>query len=289
MVQVNETLIKMFFLFKGQWMLLLAQRQVAFLQTLTGFGNSCTRCWICSVSTISKPWSLSSPGLTNSVCACVRARACACLNLHRLVLWQVTECGGCLCSSTTPDRWLTASWQTSTTSANTAGMYLCSLGERLQLWTQHRTHKQLYYCENYLTICVNLLFPSIFFIFLPNIVLTESGCWYPLCCRSGGACTAAAFLREFVTAPHWAHLDIAGVMSNKDEIPYLRKGMSGRPTRTLVEFAAGLTHNGWALEHMWIWAAFLNSTSAPQRSRDKKILKCTETLIFSLGSVTHHS
>ncbi|KAF3852464.1 hypothetical protein F7725_005819 [Dissostichus mawsoni] len=62
--------------------------------------------------------------------------------------------------------------------------------------------------------------------------------------RSGGACTAAAFLREFVTAPHWAHLDIAGVMSNKDEVPYLRKGMSGRPTRTLVEFAAGLVHKG---------------------------------------------
>uniref|UniRef100_A0A4W6EKK3 Cytosol aminopeptidase n=1 Tax=Lates calcarifer TaxID=8187 RepID=A0A4W6EKK3_LATCA len=62
--------------------------------------------------------------------------------------------------------------------------------------------------------------------------------------RSGGACTAAAFLREFVTAHHWAHLDIAGVMSNKDEIPYLRKGMSGRPTRTLVEFAAGLAHHG---------------------------------------------
>lgn len=62
--------------------------------------------------------------------------------------------------------------------------------------------------------------------------------------RSGGACTAAAFLREFVTSPHWAHLDIAGVMSNKDEVPYLRKGMSGRPTRTLVEFAAGLAHNG---------------------------------------------
>ncbi|KAI2668634.1 Cytosol aminopeptidase [Labeo rohita] len=58
--------------------------------------------------------------------------------------------------------------------------------------------------------------------------------------RSGGACTAAAFLKEFVTADHWAHLDIAGVMTNKDEVPYLRKGMSGRPTRTLVEFAAGL-------------------------------------------------
>ncbi|KAG9479687.1 cytosol aminopeptidase [Eleutherodactylus coqui] len=59
--------------------------------------------------------------------------------------------------------------------------------------------------------------------------------------RSGGACTAAAFLKEFVTTPHWAHLDIAGVMSNKDEVPYLRKGMSGRPTRTLVEFADRLS------------------------------------------------
>ncbi|KAG8453540.1 hypothetical protein GDO86_000246 [Hymenochirus boettgeri] len=58
--------------------------------------------------------------------------------------------------------------------------------------------------------------------------------------RYGGACTAAAFLKEFVTVPHWAHLDIAGVMSNKDEVPYLRKGMSGRPTRTLIEFAARL-------------------------------------------------
>ncbi|XP_006872555.1 PREDICTED: cytosol aminopeptidase [Chrysochloris asiatica] len=54
--------------------------------------------------------------------------------------------------------------------------------------------------------------------------------------RSGGACTAAAFLKEFVTHPKWAHLDIAGVMTNKDEIPYLRKGMTGRPTRTLIEF-----------------------------------------------------
>ncbi|XP_008315686.1 cytosol aminopeptidase [Cynoglossus semilaevis] len=62
--------------------------------------------------------------------------------------------------------------------------------------------------------------------------------------RSGGACTAAAFLKEFVTAAHWAHLDIAGVMSNKDEISYLRKGMSGRPTRTLVEFAATLASQG---------------------------------------------
>uniref|UniRef100_A0A8B9LZU2 Cytosol aminopeptidase n=1 Tax=Accipiter nisus TaxID=211598 RepID=A0A8B9LZU2_9AVES len=61
--------------------------------------------------------------------------------------------------------------------------------------------------------------------------------------RAGGACTAAAFLKEFVTASHWAHLDIAGVMSNKDEVPYLRKGMAGRPTRTLVEFVARLSQD----------------------------------------------
>jgi len=39
-----------------------------------------------------------------------------------------------------------------------------------------------------------------------------------------------------VTCDHWAHLDIAGVMSNADEVPYLSKGMAGRPTRTLVDF-----------------------------------------------------
>lgn len=53
---------------------------------------------------------------------------------------------------------------------------------------------------------------------------------------AGGCCIAAAFLREFVTHPHWLHLDIAGVMDNRDEVPYLCKGMSGRPLRTLVKF-----------------------------------------------------
>ncbi|CAB3981658.1 cytosol aminopeptidase, partial [Paramuricea clavata] len=56
--------------------------------------------------------------------------------------------------------------------------------------------------------------------------------------RAGGSCTAAAFLKEFVTSDSWAHLDIAGVMANSDEVPYLGKGMSGRPTRTLVELAS---------------------------------------------------
>ncbi|KAI5775691.1 unnamed protein product [Gulo gulo] len=61
--------------------------------------------------------------------------------------------------------------------------------------------------------------------------------------RSAGACTAAAFLKEFVTHPKWAHLDIAGVMTNKDEVPYLRKGMTGRPTRTLIEFLLQFSQN----------------------------------------------
>ena len=54
----------------------------------------------------------------------------------------------------------------------------------------------------------------------------------------GGACIAAAFLKEFVTHEHWMHLDIAGVMDNRstEEVAYLCKGMSGRPMRTLVHF-----------------------------------------------------
>ncbi|XP_067939258.1 cytosol aminopeptidase-like [Watersipora subatra] len=59
----------------------------------------------------------------------------------------------------------------------------------------------------------------------------------------GGACTAAAFLQEFVSCDHWAHLDIAGVMSNTDQIPYLSKGMAGRPTRTIIEFLSKVNLN----------------------------------------------
>ncbi|XP_023029462.1 cytosol aminopeptidase isoform X2 [Leptinotarsa decemlineata] len=55
--------------------------------------------------------------------------------------------------------------------------------------------------------------------------------------KVGGSCTAAAFLREFVPEKtEWMHLDIAGVMGPDDNSPYLHKGMTGRPTRTLIEF-----------------------------------------------------
>lgn len=59
--------------------------------------------------------------------------------------------------------------------------------------------------------------------------------------KSGGACRVAAFLNEFVPCGDWLHLDTFGVMlSNGVDFRYLRPGMSGRPTRTLVEFMSQL-------------------------------------------------
>ncbi|KAJ1728251.1 hypothetical protein LPJ61_004136 [Coemansia biformis] len=74
-----------------------------------------------------------------------------------------------------------------------------------------------------------------------------------------GACTAAAFLRQFVhgprlatpavlrdqnsdeeAQPRWAHLDIAGPMEASATTGYHQKGMSGRPTRLLIDLARRL-------------------------------------------------
>lgn len=56
--------------------------------------------------------------------------------------------------------------------------------------------------------------------------------------KGGGSCSAAGFLREFAsTDVPWMHLDIAGVAGPCTEnISYLQPGMTGRPTRTLIEF-----------------------------------------------------
>eukprot|EP01132_Coremiostelium_polycephalum_P005704 gene5704-7098_t len=59
--------------------------------------------------------------------------------------------------------------------------------------------------------------------------------------RSGGSCTAAMFLKEFVQINRWAHLDIAGVMSSSEDSPYLKKGMTGKPVRTLIELSKKLS------------------------------------------------
>ncbi|KAF9988996.1 bleomycin hydrolase [Mortierella antarctica] len=90
--------------------------------------------------------------------------------------------------------------------------------------------------------------------------------------RSAGSCTAAVFLREFVHgverddgfaeaegepsteagqpldaevlkpgSVRYAHIDIAGVMDTQSNSGYYAKGMTGRPSRALIEFAKGLS------------------------------------------------
>jgi len=62
--------------------------------------------------------------------------------------------------------------------------------------------------------------------------------------RSGGSCTAALFIKQFIPKANknekpfrFAHLDIAGVDSvTNDDV--LGNGMSGRPTRSLIEFVS---------------------------------------------------
>lgn len=57
--------------------------------------------------------------------------------------------------------------------------------------------------------------------------------------RGGGACKGAAFLREFVPCGPWMHVEARGVLTTTgQDYAYLRAGMAGRPTRTLIEFIA---------------------------------------------------
>jgi len=44
-------------------------------------------------------------------------------------------------------------------------------------------------------------------------------------------------LQEFTTCKSWAHVDIAGVMTADGTLNYVPSGMSGRCTRTLIQFA----------------------------------------------------
>jgi leucyl aminopeptidase len=55
--------------------------------------------------------------------------------------------------------------------------------------------------------------------------------------RWGGAITAAIFLKEFAEDTPWVHLDIAGTAWLDDGKPYLAKGPSGVPVRTLIHLA----------------------------------------------------
>ncbi len=55
--------------------------------------------------------------------------------------------------------------------------------------------------------------------------------------RAGGAITAAMFLKEFAEETPWVHLDIAGTAWLDEAKPYLAKGPTGLPVRSLVRLA----------------------------------------------------
>jgi leucyl aminopeptidase len=55
--------------------------------------------------------------------------------------------------------------------------------------------------------------------------------------RWGGAITAAMFLKEFADPTPWVHLDIAGTAWLDEGKPYMAKGPSGLPVRTLIRLA----------------------------------------------------
>ena len=58
--------------------------------------------------------------------------------------------------------------------------------------------------------------------------------------RPGGSITAAMFVGEFAEDTPWVHLDIAGTAWSNDEKPYLAKGPTGVPVRTLVNLLSRL-------------------------------------------------
>jgi len=61
--------------------------------------------------------------------------------------------------------------------------------------------------------------------------------------RAGGACTAAAFLKEFTGSLPWAHMDIAGTAWADEAKPFQPKGPIGVAVRTLAELP--FTYQRW--------------------------------------------
>jgi leucyl aminopeptidase len=59
--------------------------------------------------------------------------------------------------------------------------------------------------------------------------------------RWGGAITAAMFLKEFAEDTPWMHLDIAGTAWMDDAKPWIAKGPTGIPVRSLIEFTRNFT------------------------------------------------
>ena len=60
--------------------------------------------------------------------------------------------------------------------------------------------------------------------------------------RWGGACTAAAFLRQFIGAAKWAHLDMAGVDMVNNPSDYASDGSSGFGVRLLTTYLMNMAY-----------------------------------------------
>jgi len=58
----------------------------------------------------------------------------------------------------------------------------------------------------------------------------------------GMPCSNSGFLNQFICKPNWAHIDLMGIMYEDGKTSYLRRGMSGRPTRTLIEFLGQIAY-----------------------------------------------
>ena len=65
---------------------------------------------------------------------------------------------------------------------------------------------------------------------------------------SGGAITAALFLKEFTGDLPWVHMDIAGTAWAEEAKPYQPKGATGVGVRTLVELA--LDAAAWSAQNL---------------------------------------
>ncbi|MBN2590106.1 MAG: leucyl aminopeptidase [Sedimentisphaerales bacterium] len=61
--------------------------------------------------------------------------------------------------------------------------------------------------------------------------------------RWGGACTAAAFLKQFVGESKWAHLDVAGVDLISGATDYASEGSTGFGVRLLVAFLKNMANS----------------------------------------------
>ncbi len=59
----------------------------------------------------------------------------------------------------------------------------------------------------------------------------------------GGACTAAAFLKQFVGESKWAHLDVAGVDMISGPADYASEGSSGFGVRLLIAFLKNIANS----------------------------------------------